>query len=467
MDQLYYPHLEPNLQALQQLITWTKQTLDARLALTKEATYTIPPLPNWEESTWGNLLRRKTFTPEECLAIGLGLIPELDAKGLDVLANVAEEDDRVGGNAGGTNGKQHQGILPTGQTLAFLLAATTDLGAAKARQLLHTQHPLIKEGVLMYADPESNEPSLSGILKISHEYLHILTYGTPYIPRLSTQFPAELVTTSMSWDDMVLPENTIFQLQEIMTWMQVRHELIAEGKMQKVLRPGYRAVFHGPSGTGKTLAAQLMAQQLNLPLLKVHTPMLVSKWVGETEKNLNRLFDQASGRDWILLFDEGENLFGQRGGNSTQDQYSNQQIGFLLQKIERYDGLVIISSNRYASMDTAFKRRFESIIHFKAPGYQERLQLWSSIFEGIEIDQREVKFEALAEHYPEITGGLIINILRSARIWAHQQDRSWIKLVDIIRAIQKESYKFSAGWVVKPPEQEAGLTPYLDKNFWL
>ena len=463
MDTNYQDNSPQNIQALEQLMVWVHQALENKI-YHNEAEHSMP---DWFESTWANLVRQMNLKTEECLAIGLALIPELKPETLHILVEAQKNTDLNSKDFGGVNGSQYAGVLPTGQTLAFLLHKNISFGSIKAHQVLHPENRLTKLGVVTLKTPEKNDPFLSGVLQISEEYLHILTKDAPYVPKLSTSFPAELITTEMTWSDLVLPDKTLFQLEEIISWFKGKQNLLNNSEVKKLLRPGYRAIFHGPSGTGKTLSAQLLAKRMNLPLLKVHTPMLVSKWVGETEKNLNRLFDQASGRDWILLFDEGENLFGQRGGNSTQDQHSNQQIGFLLQKIEQHDGLIIISSNRYASMDPAFRRRFESIVRFKEPTYEERLKLWQNIFGKVEIDDREVKFEELAEHYPDMTGGYLINVLRSAWTWAYQSDRDWIKLVDILRGIQKETQKIRSGWTVKPPEENAGLTPYLDSDLWI
>ena len=467
MKFIYHPHWQDNIAALEQLLDWTITALELKLDFSDTEPYTLAEPPLWKESMWANVVDNLNLPAESCIALGLALIPELRPQALAVLSNALQQNKFAPEELGGINGKEHLGILPTKQTFAFLLSDSTSEGNYLARQILRRDGDLIKLGILLETSPQEKDPELTGVLRVTAEFFHILTQGTPYVPQLSTSFPAELITTEMTWDDLVLPEKTLFQLEEIISWFKGKDNLLNNPEVKKLLRPGYRAIFHGPSGTGKTLSAQLLAKRMGLPLLKVHTPMLVSKWVGETEKNLNRLFDQASGRDWILLFDEGENLFGQRGGNSTQDQHSNQQIGFLLQKIEHHDGLIIISSNRYASMDPAFRRRFESIVRFKEPTYEERLKLWQNIFGKVEIDQREVKFEELAEHYPDMTGGYLINVLRSAWTWAYQSDRDWIKLVDILRGIQKETHKIRSGWTVKPPEENAGLTPYLDSDVWI
>ena len=425
-----------------------------------------------DQCLYAKLVYHADFQEEDRLSLRLFLLlalsPHFYPELLDVFFIKNEATGNIYTEFGGRIEQNPVKFRPTIQTFYFLLANNQ---LSKRTQL---QEWLAKDGVLaqknlIYLQRPEDDHSLASldneVIAPTEEFLTLLQ-GKTYIPQLSTSFPAELITTELTWNDVVLPEKTIFQLREIVTWMREKDLFLSQGHLKRMLRPGYRAVFHGESGTGKTMVAQVLAQEMGLPVLKVHTPMLMSKWVGETEKNLNNLFEQASGRDWVLLFDEGETLFGHRGGSSTQDQYANQQIGFLLQKIERHDGLVIISSNRYANIDKAFQRRFESIIYFESPKYEERLRLWQKMFEGIAVNH-DVNFEEIAEHYPDMTGGRILNVLRSARIWSHQERRFDITLLDILRGIQKEVYKYKVGWQVKPPEEKAKLTPYLNDNLWI
>lgn len=163
------------------------------------------------------------------------------------------------------------------------------------------------------------------------------------------------VTTS-DWQELVLKSATRAGLDEIVSWVRER---------DRPERRGYRVLFQGAPGTGKTLAAQVLAKQLGLELYRVDLASVVSKYVGETEKNLARVFDEAQARDWILFFDEADALFGKRTEvRDAHDRYANIEVSYLLQRIESYEGLVILVSNLRGNIDPAFLRRLNRIIDF-------------------------------------------------------------------------------------------------------
>ena len=131
--------------------------------------------------------------------------------------------------------------------------------------------------------------------------------------------------------------------------------------MRKRVKPGYRALFHGPPGTGKTLTATLLGKHTGRPVFRIDLSRVVSKYIGETEKNLSRLFDKAEHKDWILFFDEADALFGKRTEiRDAHDKYANQEVAYLLQRIESYAGLVILATNQRGNIDEAFLRRFQA-----------------------------------------------------------------------------------------------------------
>src|SRR5690606_1665724 len=147
--------------------------------------------------------------------------------------------------------------------------------------------------------------------------------------------------------------------------------------MEKRLNPGFRVLFHGPPGTGKTLTASLLGKYTGKEVYKIDLSMVVSKFIGETEKNLANLFDKAENKDWILFFDEADALFGKRTNvRDAHDKYANQEVSFLLQRTETYAGLVILATNFKNNIDDAFARRFQSHIYFPSPAFGERLKIW-------------------------------------------------------------------------------------------
>ena len=175
------------------------------------------------------------------------------------------------------------------------------------------------------------------------------------------------VTTDQSWDDLALPEDTVKQVEQIKAW--IRQSLMSNAGAEKKMTKGYRSLFYGPIGSGKKLTAALIGKEFDKPVYKIDLSSLVSKYIGETEKNLELIFDRAEGKEWILFFDEADALFGKRTDvKDTHDKYSNQEVSYLLQRMEDYNGLIILATNMKSNIDDAFTRRLNSVIHFSLPG---------------------------------------------------------------------------------------------------
>jgi SpoVK/Ycf46/Vps4 family AAA+-type ATPase len=204
-------------------------------------------------------------------------------------------------------------------------------------------------------------------------------------------------------------------------------------------RAGVRALFVGPSGTGKTLAAGWLATKLSLPLYRVDLASVTSKYIGETEKNLAQLFALAEHGDLLLLFDEADSLFGKRTDvRDSNDRFANAQTNYLLQRIESFEGIAVLTSNSKSRFDTAFMRRLDAIVDFPPPAPAERRALWEAhLGQGHAIPPREFgRLVAVAD----LTGGQIRNVVLTAAVLAHGQARP-IELGDILRAMADEYRK--------------------------
>ncbi|MGK7875664.1 MAG: ATP-binding protein [Xenococcaceae cyanobacterium] len=177
-------------------------------------------------------------------------------------------------------------------------------------------------------------------------------------------------------------------------------------------------LFSGPPGTGKTMAAEVIAQDLQLDLYKIDLSQIVSKYIGETEKNLDRIFTAAASTNAILLFDEADALFGQRSEvKDARDRYANIEVGYLLQKMEEYRGIAILTTNLQSNMDKAFIRRLRFIVMFPPPDAECRRRIWQGIFPAAAEISPEVEFDGLADRF-EITGASIRNIALCAAFLA-------------------------------------------------
>lgn len=222
---------------------------------------------------------------------------------------------------------------------------------------------------------------------LEDEYIEKFITGKILKPQLSSNFPAQLIETQLDWEDLVLNSNTLNQIKEIETWLKFNEILLHEWNMKTKIKPGFRVMFYGAPGTGKTLTASLLGKYTQRDVYRIDLSMVISKYIGETEKNLSSLFDKAADKDWILFFDEADAVFGKRTNvRDAHDKYANQEVSYLLQRIENHPGLVILASNFKANIDAAFTRRFQSIIEFEVPTYNERLQLWkNNLPQGIKI----------------------------------------------------------------------------------
>jgi SpoVK/Ycf46/Vps4 family AAA+-type ATPase len=211
--------------------------------------------------------------------------------------------------------------------------------------------------------------------------------------------------------------------------------------LQRKIKPGYRALFHGPSGAGKTLVATLLGQEFNTPVYRIDLSQVVSKYIGETEKNLEKIFMKAERRNWILFFDEADALFGKRSNvQSAHDKYANQEVSYLLQRVEDFPGLVILASNFKSNIDNAFLRRFNAIIDFPLPGPAERYELWQKAMPSTLPTMPDVDLKMLADKY-ELTGSAINHVVHYAALQMHAQKQDAITTAFLEQGILKELRK--------------------------
>ena len=245
----------------------------------------------------------------------------------------------------------------------------------------------------------------------------------------------------MEWEDLVLNPQTEEELREIEIWLKHKDQLLHSWGMQKKLKPGFKALFYGPPGTGKTLTTTLLGKKLGLDVYRIDLSRIVSKYIGETEKNLAKIFDRAERKGWILFFDEADALFGKRTSVSdSHDRYANQEVSYLLQRIEEYDGLVILATNLKSNMDEAFMRRFQASVFFPMPQPEERKKLWQKGFpEKVELDKR-INFQELAKSY-ELSGGSIVQVIQHSLLKALDKGSNQVMLGDLREGIRREYHK--------------------------
>ena len=252
---------------------------------------------------------------------------------------------------------------------------------------------------------------------------------------------ATRITPHYVWSDIVLPLDSLRQLREICNAVEFRSIVYEEWGFDKKLSlgKGLGLLFAGPSGTGKTMAAEVLAGELGLDLYKIDLSTVVSKYIGETEKNLSRIFTEATTSNAVLFFDEADALFGKRSEvRDSHDRYANIEINYLLQRMEEYEGTVILATNLRKNMDDAFVRRIQFTIEFPFPRADQRLAIWQRVWPK-DMPREELDLDFMARRF-EISGGNIRNIALAAAFLAAEESAS-VKMKHLIRATWQEYQK--------------------------
>ncbi len=393
----------------------------------------MPALYDWQLPV-AHFIRQHELDNMEATLLLIALAPHLQPDLFD-----AAIESRLKGSGdfpkiGGVRGKNFRGFLPTGQTALFLLGGDQWQSRAHVQQFFWSDHLFGRKKVLWLEEMPAGEPAMSGRIIMSQDYIDTFTYGKPVPPHFSMSFPAKMVTTDLTWNDLIINDELREQINELLDWVKYNDRLMQAWGMQSRLRKGYRSLFYGPPGTGKTFTAGLLGKYTGKDVYKIDLSMVVSKYIGETEKNLELLFARAEDKGWILFFDEADALFGKRTNvRDAHDKYANQEVSYLLQRIEDYNGLIILATNMKNNIDDAFIRRFNSILKFPFPEASERAAIWKNAFPRNAVFQKQPLQESalgngkgwgdainvpdIVKKY-ELSGGSIMNIIHYASLKA-------------------------------------------------
>jgi DNA polymerase III delta prime subunit len=390
-------------------------------------------------------IKQNKLSKQELLVLLMALMPHFKPDFFDESVQKMLPASGDFPEIGGVRGKNFRGFLPTGETALFFLSGMNLEKRMHYQSIFSNEHPFAKQAVLWLEDVPPGEPAMSGRIILSAEYLELFTTGKVTHPKLSIDFPAQYISTDMEWDDLVLHDNILQQIYDLEKWVKYNEVLMNDWDMKRKLKPGYRALFHGPPGTGKTLTATLLGKYTGKDVFRIDLSMVVSKFIGETEKNLSQLFNRAENKNWILFFDEADALFSKRTNvRDAHDKYANQEAAYLLQRIENFDGLVILATNFKNNIDEAFIRRFQSVIHFPAPGVAERLELWKRSFPPKLKLNKNIDLAAIAKKY-EVTGSSILSVVQYCCLQAISKG-SGIDNDMLIEAVKREYLKEGKIW---------------------
>ena len=408
---------------------------------------TIPDLDKWQLPV-ADFIKKNNLTHSEAIAILVALaphiIPGLFDKAIDYKIGASGNFPGIGG----VRGKNSRFFLPTGETVLFLISDNDIEKRILVQQFFGAEHIFWEKKILWLEDMQTREPAMHGKLIMSADYIDLFIYGIHKSPQFSISFPARKISPTKEMNqptinNLVIPEELHEQINEIKSWLIHNDKLMNEYGMKGKLRQGYRTLFYGPPGTGKTFTARILGAELNKEVYKIDLSMIVSKYIGETEKNLELLFARAEDKGWILFFDEADALFGKRTNvRDAHDKYANQEVSYLLQRIEDYNGLIILATNMKNNIDDAFIRRFNAILKFPFPDEVQRSLIWQKAFpenalfvtKQTNITEKEgrkkveekfisVNISDVVKRY-EMSGGNIINVVHYAGIKAVEKINS-------------------------------------------
>jgi len=447
MNKLFIPNgeVKPNAAFIEQEMEWLAKVIDTRLKLYfgQECAYhSIEELQPGDDPKFYELLgHKKQLSFADKIMLWLCMTPLLKPQLLDSFYVKNQDIDNRFSEFGAHRAAQFNGLLPTMDTLLFILCGDDLQKRIFYLNHFDRNHFLIASFLVQLESASALEPATSAVLVASNDLVELLLRAREYAPEFSHSFPAKQLTTNQSWDDLILEADIRKQIDEIKTWVDMGNSMLDELDLRDKIKPGYRSLFFGPPGTGKTFTAALLGKHTGYEVYRIDLSLIVSKFIGETEKNLTKIFDRAEHKKWILFFDEADALFGKRTQvKDSHDRYANQEVSFLLQRVEDYPGLVILATNLKSNIDEAFARRFQSIIDFPMPKPAQRFEIWDHTFSKKTTFADDVDLHAISATY-EMSGGSITNVVRYCSLLAMQRTPRLIHHADIVEGIKREFLK--------------------------
>jgi ATPase family associated with various cellular activities (AAA) len=443
--------MQQHCAVLESEIKWLTEVIALRFPKAGDS-YTYNEEADWRTLPPPDLLNKKGPYPalvnhfklgsEERLLLALTFARQVYMTALRTLSDISILNTDLQDETGCYVLTENRSLVITFNALLTLIAGRNLAKRQQARNAVLRDGQLLINQIIELELPPKYNPQFGDTEKIpvlAAEYAEFLQSGKPPRPDFGEGFPAQLISTALSWDHLIVPEPTMSEVHLAMRWMSHGTQVVERsgGSVNK----SFPILFFGPPGTGKSLTAKLIGKEFGKLVFRIDLSMMVSKYIGETEKNLSRLFKRAEGKDWILFFDEADALFGKRTQVSdARDKWANLEMSYLLQRIEEYDGLCILASNLRDNIDGAMLRRFQFTICFPRPTEKQREELWRKLLpQGYSYEN--IDFKKVSQQ--DLTGSNIANILKQSALAAESQNRTVLSNTEIVRFIELELMKES------------------------
>lgn len=437
-----------NTAILQEELNWLKALVIHRIGSPKD-TATLEELTSLpyskdlpeDGSHYVKLGKRLKLTLEDRLLLILGLARSMDDDAFFPLAELCsmgslqleESQHWCLRMIGGHLHAETQTFIPTLKTLLFLLCGSNKIAQQEALLRFHTRHALFLEGIIEMHPLGAASPRGDRVVQdwINHQiflnpsYLRYFLGGPVPQPEDDLNLPIRLLDSGLTIDDLVLPDKVLSQLQPAMHFIQHGQEFFQREGIRNKFREGFIMLLYGPPGTGKTLTASALGNSLGIKTYQLEVSQVISKYIGETSQNMEKVFAELEraiqwleGQMCILFIDEADAVMGKRSNvKDSKDRYANMDVSFLLQRLEKFPGLLILATNYERNMDEAFGRRIQTYLHIPLPNEEQRKHLWRSILPK-PYTYVSPNMPAILAHQFAMTGGHIQNILKQACLHA-------------------------------------------------
>lgn len=436
-----------SIRYLEREMVWLRQCIEWRITLClgrdegPAEELPAPPPVKQDGTAFSEFIIKHNLSAHERLVMALAMANRIKPNLLNRLA-----DDPVIFRAfKACRSERANSVVPTAETALYIIAGDDDtILRMQCQSIFEAEHLFYKQSVISLSEGGTGDSPFNGPLAISSSFYDLFTRNTYRRPRFSNEFPAHLLTTNLEWDDMLLMPFTQSRLEETKAYLQHFDTLINDWDMGKHSKPGCRILFYGDSGTGKTLAATLLGKHLNRDVYRVDISAVTSKYIGETSKRLESLFNIAESKGWIIFIDEGDALLGQRSAADSSHpntHYANQDTAFLLQRIENYDGIIIVATNLRNNIDRAFARRFQTMVRFQFPDHNIQYKLWMDNLPGKCPLAPGIDLMSIIQKYP-LSPAAIINVIFRVSVLALQKGASTISAEDLMMCIKDEQVKY-------------------------